>query len=368
MIEQTLKAPFPWFGGKSRAASLVWERFGAVQNYVEPFFGSGAVLLARPSVAGRTRETVNDYSRFLANFWRALALDPQGVARHCDYPVSEVDLTSRHKWLVTRGVAILDALDMDCDPLAFDARIAGWWVWGLCQWIGSGWCPGDGRTVPGRISEQLPEVDGAKHGRGVHRAQCPDISSVQHGRGVHGLPRVAEQIPHLSSSGCGGHRNLSVTEHRKGLDTWFAHMSQRLRHVRVVCGDWSRVCTNSALDCKGRVLTGVFFDPPYDDHGVVYRQGGATDGEQGQTVGQRVSAWCLANGDNPKMRIALCGYEGEHDHLEDAGWSVVAWKAAGGYARGSLLNDNANRERVWFSPHCLGAAQPGLFDALGGAA
>lgn len=39
-----LKAPFPWFGGKSRAAHLVWERFGAVGNYVEPFAGSLAVL------------------------------------------------------------------------------------------------------------------------------------------------------------------------------------------------------------------------------------------------------------------------------------------------------------------------------------
>lgn len=43
-----LKAPFPWFGGKSRVASIVWERFGDVPNYVEPFFGSGAVLLGRP--------------------------------------------------------------------------------------------------------------------------------------------------------------------------------------------------------------------------------------------------------------------------------------------------------------------------------
>src|SRR5208283_3571102 len=53
-----MKAPFPWFGGKSRAASLVWDRFGNVPNYVEPFFGSGAVLLNRPH-APHT-ETVND--------------------------------------------------------------------------------------------------------------------------------------------------------------------------------------------------------------------------------------------------------------------------------------------------------------------
>ena len=47
-----MQVPFPWFGGKSRAAHLVWERFGDLPNYVEPFFGSGAVLLNRPAPAG----------------------------------------------------------------------------------------------------------------------------------------------------------------------------------------------------------------------------------------------------------------------------------------------------------------------------
>lgn len=37
-----------YFGGKSRIASEVWARFGDVTSYIEPFFGSGAVLLSRP--------------------------------------------------------------------------------------------------------------------------------------------------------------------------------------------------------------------------------------------------------------------------------------------------------------------------------
>lgn len=40
-----IKAPFPWFGGKSRAAPLVWQALGDVKNFVEPFAGSLAVLL-----------------------------------------------------------------------------------------------------------------------------------------------------------------------------------------------------------------------------------------------------------------------------------------------------------------------------------
>lgn len=44
----TLVAPFPYFGGKRQVAAEVWARFGEVTNYVEPFAGSLAVLLARP--------------------------------------------------------------------------------------------------------------------------------------------------------------------------------------------------------------------------------------------------------------------------------------------------------------------------------
>ena len=47
-----MQAPFPWFGGKSKVAHLVWDRFGNTPNYVEPFAGSLAVLLNRPHAPG----------------------------------------------------------------------------------------------------------------------------------------------------------------------------------------------------------------------------------------------------------------------------------------------------------------------------
>ena len=83
-----LRAPFPWFGGKSRIASVVWEVLGNVPNYVEPFFGSGAVLLARPH-APRI-ETVNDLDGMVCNFWRAVKAAPEEVAKHADWPVIEI--------------------------------------------------------------------------------------------------------------------------------------------------------------------------------------------------------------------------------------------------------------------------------------
>ncbi len=130
-----LKAPFPWFGGKSRAADFIWERFGDIPNYVEPFAGSLATLLARPHPAGT--ETVNDLDCYLANFWRALAAAPDAVAEHADWPVNEADLMARHRWLMAQS-GFRARLKTEADY--YDAKIAGWWVWGLCSWIGSGWC------------------------------------------------------------------------------------------------------------------------------------------------------------------------------------------------------------------------------------
>src|SRR5688572_23279134 len=127
-MSDPLKAPFPWFGGKSDVAAEVWRRLGAVPNYIEPFFGSGAMLLGRPDFSGV--ETVNDKDGMVCNFWRAVKMAPDEVAMHADWPVNECDLHARHHWLVS----IKDSLGpkLEGDPEFFDAKIAGWWCWGIC--------------------------------------------------------------------------------------------------------------------------------------------------------------------------------------------------------------------------------------------
>lgn len=71
----------------------------------------------------------------------------------------------------------------------------------------------------------------------------------------------------------------------------------------------------------------------------------------------------IEQGDDPRARIALCGYEGEHAMSES--WECVQWKARGGYGSQSdnAARDNSHRERIWFSPHCL---QTTLFSELKG--
>lgn len=325
---ETLRAPFPWFGGKSRAASLIWERFGNVPNYVEPFAGSLATLLARPH-APRI-ETVNDRDAHLANFWRALKHDPAGVARWADWPVNEVDLHARHAWLVNEGKPIVDRLLTD--PEFYDVKIAGWWVWGICMWIGSGWC-----TRPDRKGR----ANAGRAARGVHAQRLhhkrPALDCA--GRGIHALSR---QIPHLRGNrGAVGQGIHASAFERKtgGVPSCFEALAERLRRVRVCCGDWSRVVTPSVTTIIG--MTGVLLDPPYA--GETGRDADIY-AEDDLQIAHRVREWAIAHGDNPKLRIALCGLEGEHE-MPDS-WEVTTWRSPSGYGR-------ARRERIWFSPHCL---------------
>lgn len=326
-----LRAPFPYFGGKSRVAAEVWERFGDVANYVEPFFGSGAVLLGRPTAP--KIETVNDLDCFVSNFWRALAADPEGVAFHADWPVNEADLHARHRWLV----ALPDFRErMRTEPDYHDVKVAGWWVWGLCQWIGSGWC-----TAAAASWAQLPHLRNA--GVGVHR-KLPHLGNA--GRGVH------RSRPHLRGAGVGVHRSDRAAH----LSEYLAGLAERLRRVRVCCGDWARVLGPTPTYKQG--LTGVFLDPPYGhaERELLYAED--------HDVAPDVREWAIANGDNPLLRIALCGYDSEH--AMPASWVAVPWKAHGGYAAGNgRARDNAAREVVWFSPACLRPDRPVQTDFLG---
>jgi hypothetical protein len=92
---------------------------------------------------------------------------------------------------------------------------------------------------------------------------------------------------------------------------WMLALADRLRRVRVCCGDWKRVLGPSATEKIG--VTGVFLDPPYsaeaDRDPSIYSQ-------EDLDVAHRVREWALEHGDNPKLRIALCGYEGEHEMPE----------------------------------------------------
>ena len=296
------------FGGKSRACESVWSALGDPTNYVEPFAGSAAMLLGRPDT-GKI-ETINDADGFVANFWRAVAHDAAALADAADWPTNEADLFARHSYLVRNQGALLSALH--ADPDYYDARLAGWWVWGLCNWIGSGWCSGDGPWVH----------DGTQIVRHLGNA----------GQGIN------RKLPHLGDAGKGDRSAF--------IHDWFAKLQARMRGVRVACGDWQRVTKDSVTTRHG--LTGVFLDPPYTKGAMDYAAKGT-----GGAMADDVRAWCATNGPNPMLRIVLCGHAGEHDGLLNEGWHLRTWTARKGYATTDEAVENSASETLWCSPHCV---------------
>jgi hypothetical protein len=314
-MSEDLRAPFPWFGGKLRASELVWSRFGSgLGNYVEPFFGSGAVWLNRPdSFDGWA--VVNDLDGNIANFWRAMQQAPDAVAEAADWPVNEADLHARHLWLVNNLPKLSGRLM--ADPEYCEARTAGWWAWGVCSWIGGGWCDGTGPWTA------QPDDDGVMSltrngGKGVNR-KLPHL-----GDGGKGVNR---KLPHLGDGGKGVF-----------LRQWFQDLQAALRDTRIACGDWERVCSPLSMTRNGPCA--VLLDPPYSTTEAVYAH-------DSSTVAHDVHQWCITNGDNPELRIALCGHAGDHDDLTALGWSVETWEKGGGYQGAD------DRERIWFSPSCI---------------
>jgi hypothetical protein len=141
------------------------------------------------------------------------------------------------------------------------------------------------------------------------------------------------------------------------LIRWFRYLAARLRHVRIVNGDWARVCTSGAAKTlpvrQGNGSAGIFLDPPYD---LGERANGLYAHD---TAGLAVAVrqWCIENGNDPQYRIVLAGYDSEHEvELAAAGWRSYEWFAAG-FLRGGMAQvggaHQQARERVWASPHCL---------------
>jgi len=396
-MTDTIKAPFPWPGGKSDMAAPVWARFGVVENFVEPMCGSSAMLLGRPGGAYQT-ETVNDVDGLLINAYRAIQFAPDETAELCDWPVSEADLTARHLHLKAAREELTARLF--ADPLYCDPMLGAWWLWGIASWIGDGWCVADGPwiAVDGRLVDR--RTIGSDED-GVWK-QTADVSPNGIGKGIQSYrAAVPRQMPVVGAPGEGGpwNRGIQAYRHHDGvpkqmpvldnerympgmapsaLAAYFARLSDRLRRVRFLCGDWRRACKDSVTVNHG--LTAVFLDPPYPsaEHDMAYFEiinhpGSMPDGRSmGEPtvvmseshlpaaqpeVWHQAAAWAVEKGDDKRLRIAIAGYYSEAtDALFPSTWERVRWEARGGYAnqkadgRGRA---NAKREIIWFSPGCL---------------
>lgn len=283
-----VKPPFCYFGGKSKIASKVWELLGDPRQYIEPFCGSAAVLLARESSRAKTYETINDLDGFVSNFFRAAKLRPEEVQYYNSWAISELDYHALSKYVLDIKEGLVENLrnDLDyCDP-----KLAGLWARFRAHEIG--------HEMGNRITRSMPSND--------NKAPID----------VHKLARRLQQVRIL----CGD---------------W-----QR------------PVASSASLFQSGsKSSTGIFFDPPYGHgSGDLYPAGGNDSTSIVDEVFQR-SLELLEEYPRSKgydVRIVIACYEDGRETPE--GWTKIKWMANKGLARSDKTR--RAEERLFASPGC----------------
>jgi len=243
----------------------------------------GAAAVALQAPRSVKSVLVNDLSHYVANFWRACQSDPETIERLASAPCSEVELRAVHAWLESEGAERLAGLDWS-DLSACDAEVAGRWLWRQCVSV-----KGNG-----------------------------DLARGNHGAGV-----------------------------KSGAVSLLQLACARASRWQVMCGDWQRCVTNSALMlAEGATGTvGVFLDPPYGEGSGVQYEDGTGDAARDSW------AWAVEHA-SEKLRIVAAGYDDGREVPSD--WTTIERVEKGGYANGSTDNENRHRERLWLSPHCVG--------------
>jgi DNA adenine methylase len=296
--ENVVRIPIPYFGSKRLIAPKVWEMFGNVDRFVDPFMGGASVLLNRPHTLKKTQtEIVNDIDGHLVNFYRAIKYAPDELAERTKTIRSAVDVVAYSRMLQRSQ----DTIAAMCDDIRFyDIDLALAYLYVVTLRIGS-----------------------------THIYHKPVVIHTGDNKGIFALS-FDERIAYLR---------------------W---LSERLTNVIIPCMDWKQL-----LDSKVGIgiagigngwgnSIGLFLDPPYQFN---LRTSGLYRHEN--NVSADVRKYALQHGDNPHFRIAVCGYEGEHDQLGREGWHAHIWKGKKGYG-------TKRPEIIWFSPYCI-TNQPTLF-------
>lgn len=279
-----MRTAFPYFGSKRRVAADIWQRFGDPRYFYEPFAGSLATLLKRPKPTTKSAryEYVGDTDCMITNFFRA--------ARFGD----PLELARMADWPEAQLdlEARTDWLDRQrsrlhrhllADPKWFDIECAAWFAW---------------------------------------------VSSVTINRDSRSLVL---------------RRNSGVRRRNEDLPAYFTTLAGRLKDVSFHYGDWMKLANAAVMESRHSDVA-ILLDPPYAYS--TGREKGLYATDSGD-VAALVKRWAVARATtHPKLKIALCGYAGEHQM--PSSWEEFGWNSTHG----------KGRERIWFSPRCQQPAEP----------
>ncbi len=382
-----LTAPFPYYGGKRRYVETVWTRFGHPKRYIEPFCGSMAILLGSPHIT--SFEIVSDINGYICNFWRSIIHDPEKTAYYAQYPTIHDDLTSRQSVLYDWRTKHRERLIEDND--FYDAKIAGWWVWGTSNWIGPLYA--EPRNTSNKFDDSRPYVSIRGSGQGSHveresfYAKKPHVHVSGHGQGTqiqrkefstkrplthhigvgvqlqHSDPKSGR--PHAKSSGGGQGVQLQSTKRdpidipswqSRDIYDWFDVLSRRLAKVVVFNREWTSFISPTVLGNTTKVEsdTALFLDPPYrqdNDRSRLYK---SDDDGQSHDVAIESYNWSVENGDDYK--IAYCCHQ--DDFEIPPGWTSEIMSFGGVRKQ----DRRSKQDMIMFSPRCTQPEQDSLFD------
>lgn len=211
-----MKAPFAYYGGKTGMAPLIASLMPPHKTYIEPFFGSGAVLFAKTPA---TCEVVNDLDNNVATFFRVLRdrpdelVDACALTPHARTEYEAADLTEH-----------LDDLE----------RARRFWVrvnqsFAKTTSTATGWSVTTARnqSVPGSILGRLGRFTAAAERLMQVTIECCDAAALVTRLATPDTVIYADP-PYLASTRNGRDRIASDYSHDMGDDTGHERLAQAL--------------------------------------------------------------------------------------------------------------------------------------------
>lgn len=228
-----MRPPMPYVGGKQSMADQVVALMAPHDHYVEPYFGGGSVLFAKPP---SRMETVNDLNQDLVTFWRMLRERPADLAWQC-----AMTPHSRHEMSTTRAIEAGDPSDLERARRVWVQLTQG----RAARLTSTGWrytVAAACTPIPDYLDGYLSRlIDAAERLRGVS-LECRDALDVI---ATYDAPGTCLYVdpPYLGTA-----RN------RSGL--YVHEMPDAADHARLL---------DTLLGCRGQIILSGYASPLYDE-------------------------------------------------------------------------------------------------------
>jgi DNA adenine methylase len=229
--------PLKWHGGKAYLASRIVALMPPHTHYVEPYFGGGAVLLAKEPEG--VSEVVNDINRELTNFWRVLQV-PDLFAQFLRIEEATPFSEAEFQWAVRQS-----------DRIDENPAIAAHTFFVRCR-----------QSLAGRM-KSFTGITRTRTRRGMNNEVSAWLTAID------GLPAVHARLKRVLIL---NRDALDVIRSQDGKDTLFYLDPPYLHETRVTTADYAHEMTReqhrelleTIFDIKGKFVLSGYRSGQYD--------------------------------------------------------------------------------------------------------